>query len=324
MPSLIQKITIDGTELDLINISRTSYHESNQLDCPQVVFHLYDRDSLIDLYGLKLKSIVKVHFSDLLTNDLEQEIEFTVQSITPSKNQGIKQINCLETSIFNAIKKQPKGLFFRKKAVNFILKQLFPKITHFDIDPLPILGDFHIPSGSQINKEILDQLCRQYASMCWISRGILYFKKITNLFDQVPIATFSNNRSNTNAYQILQSYPVENENKERQISREYWGYHNENGFIKGGKIGQPQKTTDFDNKTILNNLAIGTKQILDFTVIGGGLIEPCSMINLEWISRNSLMPINESLPDKALVTCINHSIKGEQHKMRLGVSSIIQ
>ena len=324
MPSLIQKITINDEELDLANIWKSSFHESNQLDCPQIVLHLADRNSLIDLIGLEYGSTLSIHFSELISNDFEEDIEFTVQSITPTDNTDIRKVNCLEASVFDSVQKQPKGIYFNKKSVQFILRQLFPKITHFDIDPFPILGDFHIPSGSQINKEIQDQLCRQYAAMCWISRNKLYFKSIKGLFDQPSIAIYTNDQSSTEAYQIQESFPVKNENKERKIKREYHGYHPEEGFIKGGKIGSPKKVTDFGNKIILDNLAIGSKQVMDISAPGNGLIEPCSMLGFEWASNNPDMPINESLPDKALVTRMNHFIEGEKHKMRLGISSVIQ
>ena len=324
MPSLIQKVTINNEDLDLINIPWASFHESNVLDCPQVVLYLADRNSLIDLLGLGYKSTISIHFSDLISNDFEEDIEFKVQSITPTGNSNVRQINCIESNVFDSIQKQKQVRYFNKKPLNFIFRQLFPNVVHFDIDPFPILGDFHIPSGNQINKEIQDQLCRQYASMCWISRNKLYFKSIKGLFNQDSITTYTNNTSSTEAYQVEKMFPVNNENKERQILREYHGYHPENGFIQGGKIGQPQKTTDFGNKIILNNLAIGSKQIMDISVPGNGLIEPCKMIDFEWISNNAEMPINESLPSKALVTRQNHSIEGGRHKMRLGMSSIIQ
>lgn len=324
MPSLIQEITIDGKQLDLANIYQSSFHESNNLVFPQVVLHLHDRNSLVDLLGIKYKTKIKIHFSDVISDEFEEEMEFTVQSITPTENEDIKALNCLESSIFDSIQKQPKGLFFRNKSVSFILRQLFPKIIHFEIDQFPILGDFHIPSGSQINREIQEQLCRQYASMCWISRNKLYFKKITGLFDQEPITKYTNDRTNKAAYQIKETFPVENKNKERRILREYTGYHQENGFIRGGKIGAPKKVTDFDNKIILNNLAIGSKKVLDILVPGNGLIQPCQMIEFEWSSNNPEMPINESLPNKALATRLDISMKGEEHSMRMGLSSIIQ
>ena len=324
MPSLIQKVSVDGEELDLVNIPQFTFHESSFLDCPQIVLHLYDRESLIDLIGLKRGSIIDIYFSEAISEEFEENIEFTVLSITPTDDKDVKKINCLETSIFDAIEKQKKGIFFRKKSVNFILRQLFPKIRHFEIDQFPILGDFHIPSGSQINTEIQEQLCRQYAAMCWISRNKLYFKSIVSLFNQAPVAKFTNDRFSTEAYQIQESFSVENKNKERKISREYWGYHPENGHIKGGKIGEPQKTTDFDNKVILDNLAIGSKQVLDISVPGNGLIQPCKMIDFEWSSNNPEMPINESLPNKALSTTLNHLGRGEVHNMRVGLSSIIQ
>ncbi|MCK5611281.1 hypothetical protein KAR91_55945 [Candidatus Pacearchaeota archaeon] len=324
MPSLIQELTVEKEPLDLANIYQSSFHESNILDCPQVVLHLFDRDSLIDLMGIKHGSSIKIYFSDIISDEFEEEMEFNVQSITPTGNENIKALNCLESSVFDSIQKQPKGIYFHKKSVSLILRQLFPKIVHFDIDEFPVLGDFHIPSGSQINKEIKDQLCRQYASMCWISRNKLYFKKITDLFNQEPIAKYTNDRTKADAYQIQKWFPVENKNKDRQISREYTGYHQENGFIQGGKIGMPKKVTDFDNKIILNNLAIGSKKVLDILVPGNGLIQPCKMIEFEWSSNNPEMPINESLPSKALATRLNHSMRGEEHSMRVGLSSIIQ
>ncbi len=324
MPSLIQKITISGEELPLINIPSASFHESGDLYKPELVLNLADRSSLIDLIGLKYGSTVSVILSELISDNLQEEIEFKVQSIVPTKNEDIKIVNCMESNIFDAMQKQPKGIYFNKESVSHILRQLFPKVKHFDIDQFPILGDFHIPSGSQINKEIQDQLCRQYAAMCWISRNKLYFKSITGLFDRVPIATYTNNRSNDNAYQVVKIYPVENKNKERQILSEYHGYHHELGYIKGGKIGYPKMVTSFDNKIILDNLAIGSKTALDFDAPGSGLIQPCKMINFQWISNNPEMPINESLPSKALVTQQNHWIEGETHKMRLGMSAIIQ
>ncbi len=323
MPSLIQEITINGEDVHLLNIFKSSFHLSTELDCPQIVLDLYERNSLADLLQIKFGLVVKIHFSDLITNDFEQEIEFKVLSVIPTPESHIKRLNCLESNVFEAIKKQPKGVFFRKKPVNYILKQLFPNIKKFDIDSFPILGDFHVPSGSQVNREIKEQLCRQYAAMCWIANGTLHFKKVVDLFNQDSVATYTNNPHSKDAYRISEAYPAENQNKERQILREYIGYHPEAGFISGGKIGHPKKVTNFDNKTILNNLAIGSKRVLDITVPGRGALEPGQNLDLEWISNNPEMPINESLPNKALVTRINHFVRGERHKMRVGLSIAI-
>lgn len=285
--------------------------------------YLADRNSLIDMLGLDHGSTVSIYFSDLISDEFEENIEFTVLSITPTNDENIKKLNCLESSIFDSIQKQPSGIYFNRKPVSFILRQLFPKIDHFDIDPFPILGDFHIQSGSQVNVEIEKQLCRQYASMCWISRNKLYFKSIMGLFGQDPIATYTNNLSNDKAYQIQKPYPIKSKNTERTILREYHGYHHEHGFLKGGIIGGPKTITDFGNKVILDNLAVGSKLVMNILAPGNGLVEPCKMLNFEWDSNNPEMPINESLTDSALVTRINHSMEGEQHRMELGVSEII-
>ncbi|MBF0121266.1 MAG: hypothetical protein HQK79_20725, partial [Desulfobacterales bacterium] len=299
---LIQKIECNKNELDLSFLRESTFIEVLDLSGPKLILKFDDKESILrDRMKVKELDELTVTIADPYARDGVNLIAKFVVLTMPVSGKEFVTLNCIQKEV-NILKTPSiKAVLFSRKNVLTIFKRLLPDYR-YDVDSSPIACDYHLLPGERASL-LLRQISKENGAVIYISRGKLFFKKLTSLFEAKPkIQYHYNDIKQENQIIFYSKLNAESVLKDK-IVRNYSGFSMTDGYIKSRvDEGCPPEMTSIPYKVILNNLSIFPIPVIDFTVLGNGALMPGIPLELIWNRYNIEMPIDESLPSKVVIS----------------------
>ncbi len=320
---LIQKITHmrTGEEVDISFLKGFTLIEPMDLSGPTGIFIFDDTfSSLRDGVGILEGDIFRVTLDDLYTDEsgaINEEIDFTVLS-RPLIDDHL-QINVISKPIFNTKKKTTSAQVFNRKSAGNILNRLFPTLTP-DVSRFPIIEDYHNLSGERASA-MIRQMAREQGAHIYQRRKHICMHRLSDILNRTEpdIVYHHNDMTKVNqiiTYQALSPQHILKDKIERRNS----GWNMTDGWITGSGVlpGKSFSRQSSASKVTLGNIAHAAVPILDLTCHGNGKLMPGLCMEIVWhnIYRQD-MPIDESLPDRAVVWLVAHHYSSNEYFCRV-------
>jgi hypothetical protein len=307
-----EAMTYDGEPLNLALLVTATYVESLDLSGPKLMLLFKDTDgSMTDLIGLKEhEGILEVAFSDPRQRGGTGFSEkFIIEKMKEDSRGGLV-VSCLAESI-SKIKRvaEVTTIFAAGSPIKAIESIVGAKVEGSAFQAAP---EFHLLAGMRPSK-LLRNIGSEIGARVFYYRGTWYVVSIDDLFKAKPYKQLTHNK--VGAYESISHVSYSGAQKVvGEVGRtRYSGWSMTEGMISSG-TGRASPT-GVDTEAELKTLGRLLVPQLEFQVMVNADSEmtPQKMVAIEWHRPNSPdAPMNESLPDRALVGTVSHHYDGIQ------------
>jgi len=317
----VQKITHGGQELDLALVERCTYIETLDMSGPKLILVMRDPDSVIrDDIGVTPGSLLDVTFADYFNEDGDEIVDkFSVLTI-PDHGDSIV-VNAMQADVrfLKAPAKAP--IVFLRQPVSSILRRLFPS-HKIIVDRFGTGQDYHVLPGERPAK-VLRQLSAEIGARIFCHRGKVYARRLKSMYDDPPAFSLAYNDTRKpdeiDAYKIA-SYqrPNTDELVADSIDRQWCGWDMRTGPTQSRKGALPSEWCGLSSQGGLDNLSAIPKPEVDIVLAGGvGMLRPGLCCSLVWYLDRIDSPMDESLPEKAVIGTAAHHYQSQKFLTRL-------
>lgn len=310
-------------DFDLGWLKEMTFIETIDISGPRLILIMDDQlKYLTDELNVKPRDVLKVTFSSHWYegdgDDLELVLHFRILTM-PNEGNRIT-FNCMEKEVESIKQPWKKSLLFSQKPVTAILGKLIPSLKH-EVGKFPVMLDYHILPGMRPAKTIR-QMCQEMKAACFHRRKSIVFETWDKLKKQGSEITFYHEPPATEQcdeevfrYEMLRSQEVVKD----RVERNYMSWNLKDGIVNTSKATQkPAEWVSQPEATVLNNLLDVSAPTIDLTTSGQGLIRPGVVMKIVWNNTQSAdKPINESLPEKILISTVAHYYSGNQYLCRV-------
>jgi hypothetical protein len=318
----VQKVSCNGQDIDLAMVERCTYIETLDLSGPKLIMVLHDQDSIIrDDMGVSPGSVLDVTFADYFHDDGDELIDrFTVLTL-PDRGDTIS-INAMQSDVWAMKSPVKRPVVFSRKPVSSILRHFFPS-CRITVDSFAAGNDCHVLPGERPAKAIR-QLSSEIGSRIYYLRRGVYAMRIGTLFAADPSFNLSHNDTSDpdkiDGYKIA-SYGRPNTEKlvSDSVDRKWCGWDMISGPMTSSKGGEhPAEWCGLSKQSALDNLSEIPKPEVDIVLAGGiGKMRPGLSVGLSWYQDRIDSPMNESLPEKAVIGTCAHHYQAQKYITRL-------
>lgn len=310
---LVQKVIANGEEMLVEHIREFAFIENGSMDGNKLLMKVLDSAALYrDDFGIKQGSEITVTLADWNSKGDQIWIEKFIVAKAALVN-GYLEIEGFEKTIHQLKQQVSKPRFFNNKQPSEILKELVPNLA-LDCDVFELGATYHLNSGGTKSR-LIRSMARDYGAMCFISRGIMYFKAIKNI---PMVKDFKIEHSNpTRADHSIAHYYVIGEQGlfERVLNREYVSWDIVEGIQKSGSgakvmVSVPQAKA-------LRNQNVSIIPILDVELNGFTAFKPMKICEVLFHKQITEQELDESIPDKQIITQVVHYQQDSKYQCRL-------
>jgi hypothetical protein len=341
---LIHSVTHDGEEVDLSFLIEATVVESIDLSGPRIMMKFNDQFSLVrDRLKIRPGSILEIvvpmgeDISDPDHPTLDEAYEDYQVLTMPVTAKGEVILNCMHKDVWQW--KQPivdPRIFKRWNPVE-IIKDWEPKHNRWDYvydegydsgNSFPVTEDYHFLPGERVSLTI-GQMALEHAACFFLTRGERFHCQAKRrIVEAEPLFTYDyydeawpRDVEEFGPYhgQILfYARPYNNTILQDMMVRRYIGFHMTDGLLTATKnITCPRKFMSQKYQITLDNLNINLIPAVEFTAPGNAYLVAGAMMKLNWYQSDRNHPIDESLPDKALVGTVVHHYSAQKYFMRV-------
>jgi|GEM_PF-1702301 len=310
-------------DFDLGWLKEMTFIETIDISGPRLILIMDDQlKYLTDELNVKPRDVLKVTFSSHWYegdgDDLDLVLHFRILTM-PNEGNRIT-FNCMEKEVESIKQPWKKSLLFSQKPVTAILGKLLPALKP-EAGKFPVMLDYHILPGMRPAKTIR-QMCQEMKAACFHRRKSIVFETWDKLKKQEPEITFYHEPPATEQcdeevfrYEMLRSQEVVKD----RVERNYMSWNLKDGIVNTSKATKkPAEWVSQPEATVLDNLLDVSAPTIDLTTSGQGLIRPGVVMKIVWNNTQSTdKPINESLPEKILISTVAHYYSGNQYLCRV-------
>lgn len=314
---LVQKILVDGNEIDISLLQSLTYIETLTLDGPKFIIVIQDQDNLIrDDLGLVEGVTITVVLSDEhVSGGLDITEDIIARSVTANA-EGYVTVQGFPLLIDEAKKPAKKAIFLVGESVETILSAMMPGAA-IDSDSFTAVDQFHLLPGDRPTRK-LRQLARELGAFIYYQRNKLYLKKIGDLVSLPEFDTY-HYRDRTEESQILTYKSLYRESLAGELLHKYYhGWDIVEGHIKSTLNGsEPVEIVQFNTLSQLDNPNWALLPVIDFGSQGRGDLAPSKSIKMKFHRTREGRPLDESLPEKVLIYLVAHHYAANAYKCRV-------
>lgn len=302
-------------DLDLSFLIDITFIETIDLSGPRLILTIDDPTHYVaDKLGTKPRDVLEITFSSKWyaddTDGVDLKLQFRILSM-PQEGRKIT-FNCIEKEVESIKQPWPTTVLFANKPVSAIVSKLLPKLKP-EIGKFPVVLDYHVLPGMRPAKT-MRQMCHEMKATCFNRRKSLVFETWEKLLAQAPAITFKHKpppkeqcREEIIQYQMLRTQAVVKDRCERN----FMSFNITDGFIATTKAAKkPAEWSASPDKGVLDNMLTVPMPSIDMVTTGIGSVRAGVVMSIVWHSDNQEQPIDESLPDKVLISTVAHYYGG--------------
>lgn len=309
-------------DFDLSCLVEMTFVETIDISGPRLMLTMDDSSKfLTEELEVKNRDILKVTFSSHWYDGDGDEIDLVMyfRILTMPQSGSSIQFNCMEKEV-EAIK-QPsnKSLLFNEKPVSAILKRLLPNLKQ-SVGKFPVVMDYHVLPGMRPAKTIR-QMCHEMKATCFNLRGKVLFYTWASLLKQEPEFTYHHTPPPEDecdeeifSYELLRTQAIVKD----RVERNYMSWNITGGLVSTTKaLKKAAEWVAPAAKGVLDSLLVTPMPAIDLIISGQGEVRPGVVMGLVWHTDNPEKPIDESLPNKVLVSVVAHYYSGSNYLCRV-------
>lgn len=310
--TLIEKLTVNGRDIDMSLLLSSTYVEVIDLSGPRLILQCNDAwQVMVDGLDIREGTEITASFSNTHTDDNTDFDEvFTVISMREVPGQ-IMQIELLAKAVADLKKKATTAQAFIQNSPGDVLAALVPP-GKVSATSLPAVEDYYLTVGMRPSK-LLRKVATENAAKIFYARGIWYLKSHKELLSQKPVEQYQSGSLGNQGKRIVDvSVLRESLTTNDIIQRKYIGLIIDKGQIESGD--GPAVVTGLTSPISLANLGEHLRPEISFKISDGDLRRiPGERIGITWHrSQSKDAPFNESLPDAVLLGQVAHHQKGDK------------
>lgn len=350
---LIRKVLHNGREVDLSFMIEATVAETIDLSGPRIMMKFNDQYSLLrDELRIEPGDILEIavpmgaDISDPEYPDLYFAYEDYRVLTMPVMAKGEVVINCMHNDIWEwkkTIAKNPR-IFLHRNPID-IIRAWEPAHGRWDIlcgdrvgcsesNPFVATEDYHFLPGERVSLT-MQQMALEHAALFFLTRGERFHCRLKKqIVKEEPLFTYDHYDEDIpkgvkfDAFHgQIQFYarPYTNTILEDLMVRYLTGFHMIDGPMYADKnIDAPLKFRPQKFKLSLNNLNVNLIPAVEFTAVGNSYLTVGHMMKLNWYESDKHHPIDESLPDKALIGTVIHHYSAQKYSMRVKLVNLAE
>lgn len=310
---LVQKVVVNGEEMLVEHIKEFAFIENGSMDGNKLLMKVLDSAAVYrDDFGIKRGTEITVTLADWNNKGDQVWIERFIVAKATLVN-GFLEIEGFEKTIHQLKQQVDTPRFFNNKQPKEILSELVPSLA-IDCDLFDRGSTYHLNSGGTKSR-LIRAMARDYGAMCFISRGVLYFKAIKNI---AMVKDFKLEHSNPmKADHTIAHYQIIGEEGlfERVLNREYIDWNIVEGIQKSGAgakvmVSVPQVKA-------LKNQNVSIIPMLDVELNGFTTFKPMKVCEVLFHKQVAAQELDESIPEKMIINQVVHYQSGNRYQCRL-------
>ena len=315
-----QSLMINGHDVDVNRIVSLAYTEYLDLSGPVIVLELRDEQSfIVDNYGLVDGTEIIIEMGDVhgVGDGLFKETFITM--LYPTSN-GVIKIEAFPQDCYNIKTPAAKAKLFNDKSPREILSALLQDLKIQS--SVTGKGVYHLNPGKTPSR-LLRDMARDFAAACWLCRGTVYFKALSEIASLPPSLTLGLNSKNGDV-DIQRFNKINNSALYKRVAHKH--------FSSWDTVLGHQQSTAFKDKqhvivaypvtpAQLANQGVYVQPMLDIVIVGDSNFVPGLNVGLDIVKLSHDAEIDESVPAKLFIQSVTHYAQGMKYnnRMMLGV-----
>ena len=313
--ALVQKLMVEGAELDMGLFQKLTYVETLDLSGPRLLLEASDSDRILrDDFGVVEGAMLTAQLDDSEQGGgLVASEAFVIKAVDSDANDNLV-IQCLSAPVDLLKTPAQSAMFLTLKSVEEVLAPATG--LPLDVGSFPLMDAWHLLPGERTSKE-LRQLAREMGAALWYSRGELHMHPLGELWGREPVKTFHHDDRRKPRLDQIDDYALTYRKGmiNDRVKRGYSGWTITEGVIGGG--GAAFEATQHHRGDVLDNLNRALVPALDILVKGQGQHRPGDKLTLKYHRSREGRPFDESIPPEMLVQSIASQQDKEQYRTRI-------
>lgn len=323
---LLSRVTLlseTGSELgdfDLSFLVEMTLTETIDVSGPRFVLVMDDpMGYLADDLQARENCLLRVSFSSHWYEGQEIDLTMTFRILTMPRRGRALVFNCLEKEIHTSKQPAKTTTVLRNLPMATMIKRLVPALP-VDAGKVPVWMDYHVLPGTRPSKT-LRQMCHEMQAACFNQRGTMVFKTWAEMLKQPVSLTYHRTPPpEEKAQGEIYKYSVAGCSSivKDRTERNYTSWNTTKGVVTTGQVGEfPPEWVSPPLPLVLDNMLSVPVPTLDLIVVGNGLLRAGIMLELKWHTDEADRPVDESLPDRVLVSVVSHYYSNGKYLARI-------
>lgn len=312
MTMFLQTITHKrtGITFDLSHLTDFVFKETLDLSGPLITVEIEDEQQEIrsDM-ELQDGDTLVVELADTSVRDgIEGNYEFTVSSHMVGERKV--SLSAVRREVA-ALKEPAKATrLFHDKNLSMILRELFPGMV-IAAKGLPLVADYHVLSGEK-PVLALRQIEKENGLLIWVERRQVRAEKVTEILTFPPEEeyVFGDNKA---PYALLSYHKIQGQKIiGERLKKHHWGFSLTAGRLDGAG-DYPVSFYPVPVRSALLNASRFMRPLVAAVAHGCGWLRPGLVLKLVWHTMRQDAPIDETLPEKAVVMEVYHRYRAQKY-----------
>ncbi len=303
-----------GEALDLSFLKECNFVETMDLSGPRLMAEFDDKFRYLrDDLKIAERDTLKMTLADIYARDgMDEVLDFTILSM-PIAGDSVK-FNCIFKMTYDLKQPAPSARAFVQKGASAIVSALCPGFK-VNAGRFPVIDDYHLLAAERASF-MLRQMAREKGAHFYLRRTEACFHRLSDLLQVESPFVYHHDDSRKENQIIQYTAPSCQHILEDRIIRNYQGWNITEGWVTSG-VDAPPEIYSSPSKTTLKNINAAPAVVLDFSCTGNGFLMPGMSLDFVWNVQNVDRPIDESLPERAVIWLVAHYYRANKYMCRV-------
>lgn len=312
-----------GQEFDIGFLRESNYIETMDLDGPKLIMSWDDPNRYLkDELQIREGDEIEAHLSDDWSLDSMSVKQTFVVMVAPSADRYLK-FNLMASPVYKLKTLADKTRIFRQRGVSEIIGAVSAGFK-IDAGKFPVVEDYHCIAGERMSA-MLRQIAGEQGGHIWFGRKEWHIKTLSALFAEEPAFEYHYGKPGADFQIISFTRPSQQSRIQEQSVRGFSGWNDITGRVKAPSAGPIlSKASKYapilnasQNVRTLGNRPTASRIAIDFQTHGNGFLTPGMVLKLWWHMPSQNKPLDESLPDKVVISSVAHYYSAQKYYCRV-------
>ncbi len=310
---LLQRFIVGTNDVQIDHVRSVAYIETASMEGVKLIIELMDHvGTYRDDFGIKEHTEIELSFSEPFNKDGlgDTWIEKFVVVKAPVAN-GVITINAFAKSTHDLKQPATKPQFFNNKQPSQILAALLPSLK-VDADTFELGSTYHLNAGGT-KARLIRSMARDYGAVCFICRGVVYFKKLSGL---TKTPDFKMEQGNPSADYSISRFKMIADSAlyERVLDKNYLSWDTVEGLqVAKNALNAPSVMVSVPQGKSLNNQHFGLIPLLEVELLGDSRLTPLSCCSVQFHKLRDQLDLDESIPEIQYINQVTHYQRGNRY-----------
>lgn len=312
-----------GQEFDIGFLRESNYIETMDLDGPKLIMSWDDPNRYLkDELQIREGDEIEAHLSDDWSLDGMSVKQTFVVMVDPSADRYLK-FNLMASPVYKLKTLADKTRIFRQRGVSEIIGAVSAGFK-IDAGKFPVVEDYHCIAGERMSA-MLRQIAGEQGGHIWFGRKEWHIKTLSALFAEEPAFEYHYGKPGADFQIISFTRPSQQSRIQEESVRGFSGWNDITGRVKAPSAGPIlSKASKYapilnasQNVRTLGNRPTASRIAIDFQTHGNGFLTPGMVLKLWWHMPSQGKPLDESLPDKVVISSVAHYYSAQKYYCRV-------